>query len=321
MPAVDPTYPLYPLACILSSAMLLLVLLTSFIRQSWNLGVAFLCFWLLFENLTSGINAIIWADNADIKLYAYCDIYSHMELIVSVVKPMATLIITRRLYLITSLRTVELPNKSAKRRDLVIEGVLGLVIPVLVAGPLFYIVQDYRFLNEQGFGCTNSSDGSVLSILLLNSWNVIPPLISVMVYYPRVARTLYRQNREIRHFLRSNDSVSRTNYFRILALASVDVLLTLPIGIATVVLNVTLSLSYGPIPFYFGWTFDHTGGQPQKFSYADLVDEGTPTMVQFYFTQWASPILAFVIFGLFGVTSEARASYWRIICAVCGWFG
>ena len=75
MPAtVDPTYPLYPIASILAAAMLLLVLLTSFVRQSWNLGVAFLCFWLFFENLTGGINAIIWSDNADVKLYIYCDI-------------------------------------------------------------------------------------------------------------------------------------------------------------------------------------------------------------------------------------------------------
>ena len=72
--AVDPTYPLYPIASIVAAAMLLLVLFTSFIRQSWNLGVAFLCFWLFFENLTDGINAIIWSDNADVKLYIYCDI-------------------------------------------------------------------------------------------------------------------------------------------------------------------------------------------------------------------------------------------------------
>ena len=72
--AVDPTYPLYPIACLLAAAMLLLVLLTSFVRQSWNLGVAFLCFWLFFECLTEGVNAIIWSDNADVKLYIYCDI-------------------------------------------------------------------------------------------------------------------------------------------------------------------------------------------------------------------------------------------------------
>ena len=72
--AADPSYPSYPIACILAAALLLLVLLTSFIRQTWNFGVATLCFWLFFENLTGGINAIIWVDNADIRFYVYCDI-------------------------------------------------------------------------------------------------------------------------------------------------------------------------------------------------------------------------------------------------------
>ena len=74
MGAVDPTYPLYPIISLLSAGMALLVLLTSFIRQSWNLGLAFLCFWLFLENLTGAIDQIIWSDNADIKLYVYCDI-------------------------------------------------------------------------------------------------------------------------------------------------------------------------------------------------------------------------------------------------------
>ena len=72
--AVDPTYPILPIAFFLASGMLFLVLLTSFMRQSWNLGVTFLCFWLLLENLTDGINTIIWSGNAYIKLNVYCDI-------------------------------------------------------------------------------------------------------------------------------------------------------------------------------------------------------------------------------------------------------
>ncbi|KZV59166.1 fungal pheromone STE3G-protein-coupled receptor [Peniophora sp. CONT] len=115
MDAADPTYPLYPIACILAAAMLLLVLLTSFARQNWNLGVTFLCFWLFFENLTQAVNAFIWSNNAQIKLYIYCDIVSHLDLITYVVKPMATLIITRRLYLIASLQSVDLPSKAAAR--------------------------------------------------------------------------------------------------------------------------------------------------------------------------------------------------------------
>ncbi|VDC04731.1 unnamed protein product [Peniophora sp. CBMAI 1063] len=296
MAPVDPTYPLYPIVSILSSVMLLLVLLTSFIRQSWNLGVAFLCFGIFFENLATGLNAIIWSDNADIKLYAYCDIVSHLTIFTYVVKPMATLLITRRLYLIARMQTIDPPDRAAKRKELAIEWTLGLVIPLVVAGPLYYIVQWPRFSVEEGFGCDNSTDGSILGILLLNSWNVISPLVSITVYYPHVARIFYRQSRDINHFLRSNGSVSRTSYLRILALSSIDILITLPVGIGDIVLD---------------W-------QPISFSYAE---SGTADLAGKYFNQWTSPILAFVIFALFGVTSEARASYWRVICTIGGWFG
>lgn len=79
MGAADPTYPLYPIASVLAAGMLLLVLLTSFIRQNWNLGVTFLCFWLFLENLTGTVNAIIWADNDEIKHYVYCDIGAYFQ--------------------------------------------------------------------------------------------------------------------------------------------------------------------------------------------------------------------------------------------------
>ncbi|KZV63976.1 hypothetical protein PENSPDRAFT_190889 [Peniophora sp. CONT] len=52
-----------------------------------------------------------------------------------------------------------------------------------------------------------------------------------------------------------------------------------------------------------------------------MATQGTPTVAQYYFDEWTSPVLVFTIFGRFGVTSEARASYWRAICIVCGRFG
>ena len=79
MAAVDPKYQLYPIASILAAAMLLLVLSSTLVRRSWNFGVALLCIWLFIENLANGINAIIWADNADLKLYVYCDIGQYMH--------------------------------------------------------------------------------------------------------------------------------------------------------------------------------------------------------------------------------------------------
>ncbi|KZV71043.1 fungal pheromone STE3G-protein-coupled receptor [Peniophora sp. CONT] len=320
MAAVDPTYPLYPLACILASICVFSVLLNSFVRQSWNLGVTFLCFWLLIENMAGAINTIVWSDNADVRFYIYCDIVSHVAVVTHVVKPLATLIITRRLYLIASLRSVELPSEAMRRWDLAVEWTLGLVLPILVAGPIYYVNQGGRFQVIEGFGCTNGSLGSILYILILQSWAIIPPLLSVTVYYPRITWTFYRQRREINQFLHSSGSVTSTMYLRILALASFDILLTLPIGIVNVVLSVVSDLVRGDFPFYNGWAHVHENWGPVSVPYANLEALGPSILGQLYFTYWTSPVLAFAIFGLFGLAAEARASYWRIICKIGGWF-
>ena len=70
----DPSFPLFPVVSLLATVLFILILSSSLVRRSWNLGVAFLCVWLVFENLTHAINAIIWADNADARLYVYCDV-------------------------------------------------------------------------------------------------------------------------------------------------------------------------------------------------------------------------------------------------------
>ncbi|VDC04645.1 unnamed protein product [Peniophora sp. CBMAI 1063] len=324
--AVDPTYPFFPIASVLATVMLLLVFLTSFIRQSWNLGVAFLCFWLFFENLTNAINSIVWADNADIRLYAYCDIASwsvtRLQVFTSVVKPMATLIITRRLSIIASQHSVDPVDHVAKlRRNTAIEWTLGLLIPAIVAGPLFYVVQQLRFEVLEGFGCSNSQDGSILDLLLIWSWTVFPPLVSVIVYYPKIVLLLYRHNRSIDRFLQRDDSVSRSHYFRVLALASIDVIFTLPIGIASVVVALTDQASQHNLPFYGGWVYVHSDWAPESYPYSELEAGGALNAAQQYFGLWTTPVLAFIIFGLFGITSEACASYRRLFHVLGSWRG
>jgi hypothetical protein len=124
MQAVDPTYPLYPVMSILCAVSLLCVLSTRVSLQAWNLGVMALCICLFLENLTTGVNTVVWRDNADVKAYVYCDIgssfiffgysvlsnsqlVSHLQIFTSIVKPACTLVITRRLYRIGSLCSIE----------------------------------------------------------------------------------------------------------------------------------------------------------------------------------------------------------------------
>ena len=79
--------------------------------------------------------------------------------------------------------------------------------------------------------------------------------------------------------------------------------------------------SLGHFPFYSGWTVVHTDWEPKSTSYEGLSESGTSVVARQYFISWTSPILAFVIFGLFGATQDARASYLRAIRTVLGWFG
>ena len=131
-------------------------------------------------------------------------------------------------------------------------------------------------------------------------------------------RTFHRQRQDANYFLRGNDSVSRTNYFRIFALASIDILLTLPINAVIIALSVAEEVSSEDFPFYHGWVVDHANWEPVSFSYAEMVSSGSSAVALNYVLLWDVPLLAFVIFGLFGVTREARTSYWRIVRTVCG---
>ena len=138
----------------------------------------------------------------------------------------------------------------------------------------------------------------------------------------RTIRIFRRQKRDIDCFLQSNNSVSRTNYYRIFALASIDVALTLPISIANIALDLAQAVNQiGHLPFYRGWTAVHTNWEPVSISHEEFLEAGKYYVAGTYFAYWTSPILAFVIFGLFGVTKEARASYWRVIRTIFGWLG
>ena len=132
---------------------------------------------------------------------------------------------------------------------------------------------------------------------------------------------LHQQNRDIDEFLRSNGSISRTNYLRILILASLDIILTLPLGIVNftlVALNIRADTG---LYFWPGWDEVHTNWSPISVSHSELVATGPVYYVRTYLVPWISPVLAFAIFSLFGCTSEARSSYWRVLSVLAGWFG
>ena len=135
-----------------------------------------------------------------------------------------------------------------------------------------------------------------------------------------MVRVLYHRNRDINDILlASGSSISRTSYYRILALASIDILFTLPFSITFLVMVVITGLTQNSLPFYPGWEIVHSDWAPKAYSYAET-SLSISTLAEFYVSYWTSPILSLTIFALLGLTSDARASYWSIASTFSSWF-
>jgi hypothetical protein len=142
-----------------------------------------------------------------------------------------------------------------------------------------------------------------------------------------IAKTLwvfYNQRKDANQYLRSNNSAARSNYYRILAIGSIDIILTLPLGIVQLALAIRQYHEQydSQLPFYQGWNTVHANWEPISISYSELVQDGAWTLAHQYFERWTSPLLGFAIFGLFGYSAEAQVTYRQVSRAVCkalGW--
>ncbi|KAI0029876.1 GPCR fungal pheromone mating factor [Vararia minispora EC-137] len=309
MQTFDPTYPLLPISSVLCAALLLLVLFTRAIGGTWNLGVLILCFWLFLENLTNGVNAVLWADNFQVKHEVYCDIVTHVQIFSSIVRPACTLIITRRLYKIVSLRDIHGQSDFERRFNKVLEVGLAIVLPTFVTAIFYYIVQDHRFVVLEGIGCQYTVSGSALSILLVLSWPIVLPVVSALLYCPRIIRTFRQHNADTVEFLATNGLVTRSRYLRTLGIGCIDIVLSLPFAlfkIANLVSSVLSTSKEGRFPFYAGWHATHAHWAPAVLPGPILKTAALWTLFTTWFGVWSAVVLALAIFVLFGLSQPAR---------------
>lgn len=106
-----------------------------------------------------------------------------------------------------------------------------------------------------------------------------------------------------------SNAVSHVDYWRIFAMASFDIVFTLPFGIVTLSLFL-LSLERDAANFYSGWNMIHSEWTPtvkESSTYSDFI-------------RWMNPVLSAVIFGLFGTTPSACAAYRTIAYILPGRF-
>ncbi|KAI0311122.1 pheromone A receptor-domain-containing protein [Amylostereum chailletii] len=303
-------YPLIPVASFVSLVLIIVTLLTS-TRQSWNTGVVMYGAWQAMALFLQGIGSTVWAHDAKVRAPVWCDISTHIDVGSIVAIPACSLVITHRLYKVIRRNSLGPPSKEERRKALFFDLSLTLGLP-LICMALYYVVQDKRFQVIQGRGCVDAIRVSGMTVLLIIGWPLLFSTISAVFYCPKILLLFYRQQRDIRTY---TTTPTRSRYLRILFIGLLDIVLTLPLGILRVALDI---IQAGPnFVFYPGFAAVH----------ADWAPVPIPQSNTFWFKfdmlydAWTNVLVGLVLFVLFGTTGEARGVYKRVGWRVVEWMG
>ncbi|KAF8060134.1 fungal pheromone STE3G-protein-coupled receptor [Lyophyllum atratum] len=305
---LDPTYPLFPIFAFIGFVVALIPL--PWHLQAWNSGTCFYMFWASLACLNQFINSVVWAGNAINSAPIWCDISIRIMLGASVGLPAASLCINRRLYHIANVQSVGI-SRAEKRRGILIDTLICVLFPVMFVA-LQYVVQGHRFNIFEDIGCFPAIYNTLLAYFLGGMWPIAIGLTSATYFLS--LRSFARRRVEFGQFLASNKSLTISRYFRLMALATTEIMLTTPLAIFTIWLNATAS----PIGPWRSWDDTHLDySRVEQFPALIWRNGSRSLVIGTELSRWVTPLCALVFFGFFGFAEEAkrnyRAAFWRVM--------
>lgn len=270
--------------------------------EAWNTGTCLYMIWTGLSCLIQFINSIVWRSSVINWAPVWCDISTKIMVGSSVAIPACSLCINRRLYHIASISSVT-KTKAQKRRDIMTDLAIGLGIPVLEM-ILQYIVQGHRFNIFEEIGCYPATYNTPLAYVLVFAWPLALGCLSAY-YCVRTIIELAQRRTQFMEFLSANKNLSSSRYFRLMGLAGIEMLCTIPLGIYVIYLNTTAQEVYP----WVSWADTHS-----NFSRIEQVPSifwrmSNPTVLSIELSRWLLVVCAFVFFAFFGFADEARKNY------------
>lgn len=122
-------------------------------------------------------------------------------------------------------------------------------------------------------------------------------------------RAFVRRQIEFASILTAHPSITPWRYFRLMALAMTDLLLTMPLAIFAIWFNATST----PIQPWRSWDDTHFE-YSRVMRYPALIWRRDPKLVaSMEFTRWVVPVCALVFFAFFGLAEEATKNYISLV--------
>ncbi|KAF5366670.1 hypothetical protein D9757_012753 [Collybiopsis confluens] len=282
--------------------------------QAWNSGTVAFMIWVGLLCLIEFINSLIWASDAINRLPIWCDISSQLIAAAGVGIPASTLCISRRLYRIVSTQTASI-TRDDKKRAIYEDLAIGVGLPVFVL-LLHTIVQPHRFDIFEEYGCAIVTYNTLPAYFLYYMWPILIGMIS-FVYSSLILRTFYIRRIQFNQLLSNNGAINPSRYLRLMLLALMDIMCTIPLGTYIVYINVH---GYSLRP-WISWEDTHF-----DYGQVDLIPSviwrsSHASTVALQINRWTPIVCAFIFFALFGFAEEARKNYRRAFWFVVKPFG
>lgn len=284
-------------------AIIMLILPAAWHIRARNASTLLYIFWSLVGNVIYFVNSLVWRGNIRNPAPVWCDISTKLVVGLSVGLPSASLCIQRRLYNASRLSTAS-GSASDRSRQTAIDLAIGLGIPALVM-IVHYVVQGHRYDIFEDFGCWPTLYPTAIAIPLVLMWPLLMSTISIP-YCVASYISFTRRRVEFQRYLAASSStgLNTDRYMRLMALASTELVIVLPLNI----LSISSNLSHGLQP-WVSWAHVHADWMRVSYFTRWMYTRNKKWYIEFSVARWAIPISGILFFLFFGLASEARKDY------------
>nr|QQL12042.1 mating-type protein ste3.3 [Hypsizygus marmoreus] len=256
--------------------------------------------WLFISNVIFGVNSVVWAGNVRIVAPVWCDIVTKFQIGSTMSLPACCLCLCIHLERIASVRYVQTTH-GQKRRRMLFDLALCWGLPLIYMA-LHYIVQGHRYDIVEDFGCRPAVYTSVQSILILWALPLLVVFLTMILASISLVHFFRRRLAFARHLRDSNSALTTSRYFRLMAMAIVQMFW----GLVVMSIHVWFTCRNGLRP-WTGWTdvhsnFSRVGVFPSRLIPPDILRWT-------HFTWWTVPISSIFFFAFFSFGDDAVKEY------------
>ncbi|KAI9837460.1 MAG: hypothetical protein M1819_007108 [Sarea resinae] len=261
-----------------------------------NIPASSLVCWILLLNFFNAVNAFIWPTDNITSWWSgivLCDIEAKIMTASSAGMIGSLICIMRSLAnVLNTDRTVLVPSRAARRRQMVLDVLCCFGLPVYLMA-VHYVVQPNRYYITAIAGCGASLDSSWPTIVLVNIWPVLASLLCTY-YCVVVIFRIHRYRSEFSHLLALSNT-SRSRFLRLFLISTILCIVFLPLQLYVFYVNVNHPLER------YSWSRVHSAEWSQIIM--------APSFGTVRFDRWIYIASGMLVFVFFGVGREAVEMY------------